>query len=155
MAPSDLKKIENVFVLIVMGNPLPIMEQMKREGIEYMHISELHFSYYEKGSDVGWLRDCRSQITEALQCLSDDKSREIFTKVFLNKIYLSRTEHEYLSFYEEGEYFQNGLWELDSEESLWTVEPISVIRLMISSCRQIIVFVQSILLNMKREILFS
>lgn len=117
LSPDELNKIKNVFVIIVMGNPLPIMTQMKNNNIEYMHISELHFSYYEKSIDIRWLAENCSKIENALQVLDDDKSREIFTKVFLNKIYCSYSNHPYQTFHEGGEYFSNGLWELGKDEA--------------------------------------
>ena len=116
LSPDEMKNIENVFVIIVMGNPLAVMEQLKRRGVEYIHISELHFSYYEKGTDTAWLTDSKEKIQNALALLQDDKSREIFTKVFCNKIYLSHSDHEYHSFQEGGEYFENGLWTLGEDE---------------------------------------
>lgn len=103
-------------MIIVMGNPLAVMEQLKQRGIEYIHISELHFSYYEKGTDATWLTDSKAKIENALALLEDDKSREIFTKVFCNKIYLSHVQHEYRSFHDGGEYFENGLWSLSENE---------------------------------------
>ena len=116
LSPDELEKIENVFVIIVMGNPLAVMEQLKRRGIEYIHISELHFSYYEKRADTAWLTDSRAQIQQALTLFMDDTSREIFTNIFCNKIYLSHTKHAYSTFWQGGEYFENGLWSLGENE---------------------------------------
>lgn len=116
LSPDELKNIENAFVIIVMGNPLAVMAQLKQRGIEYIHISELHFSYYEKGADISWLINSKDQIHRALSLLRDDKSRDIFTKVFCNKIYLSHTNHPYNTFQQDGEYFENGLWSLGENE---------------------------------------
>lgn len=81
-----------------------------------MPITEMHFSFYEKGKDCGWLKNAVPEIKESLESLADDKSRSIFTQVFCNKIYLSKTRRPYESFAEGGEYFQNGCWSVDDRE---------------------------------------
>lgn len=116
ISPEEMAGIENVFVIIVLGNCREVMEQLKDRGIPSIHISEMHFSYYEKGKDVTWLNDAMPQIEEALQLFKDEESKDIFTKVFCNKIYVSETETPYHTFARGGEYFDNGLWTLGDDE---------------------------------------
>lgn len=110
ISPEQLKELDNIFVIIVMGDCRYVMKQLKEMGICSMHIGELHFSHYEKGKDCRWLRDAVPQIQKTLGLLADDRSRDIWTNVFCNKIYLSATDINYDKFAEGGEYFQNGYW---------------------------------------------
>ncbi|MEZ3464298.1 MAG: FkbM family methyltransferase [Lachnospiraceae bacterium] len=119
ISPSELSQIENVFVIIVMGDCRSVMKQLQTTpggGIISAHISELHFSNYEKGKSCDWLENALSKIEYAIALLHDEESKDIFTKVFCNKIYLSSTNTPYQMFSSEGEYFDNGCWTLGENE---------------------------------------
>lgn len=116
ISPNELKCIENVFVIIVLGSCMAVAEQMRDLGIPYIHISEMHFSNYEKGKSCMWLNKSLEDIQSVLEYLKDDTSREVFTNVFCNKIYLSKTKTPYDTFAQSGEYFENGCWELGENE---------------------------------------
>lgn len=116
ISPAELSQIENVFVIIVLGDCRPVMKQLQSMGISSIHISEIYFSDYEKGISCEWLENALPNIEKALEVLQDEESREVFTKVFCNKLYLSHTEFPYQTFTSEGMYFENGCWALGSEE---------------------------------------
>lgn len=90
ISPDDAAKIDNVFVIAVVGNPLPIVEQFNKKGVECIHISELHFSYYEKGTDLSWIKKAKPKIEKALNLFADEKSRDVFSSIFCNKLLPSR-----------------------------------------------------------------
>lgn len=92
------------------------MKQLQEMEIPSIHISELHFSEYKKGASCEWLENALPKIEKALEILWDDESREVFARVFCNKIYLSGTKFPYQTFRSGGEYFENGCWALGSEE---------------------------------------
>lgn len=114
--PEEIQKLENPFVIAVVGNYIPIREQMRNLGISVMHISEMHFSNYLKGESTTWLECALPDIKEALELLADDQSRNIFADIFCNKIYGSDSDVDYESFATGGEYFQNGFWALGENE---------------------------------------
>lgn len=116
ISPLELSKIDNVFVIIVLGDCRAVMKQLQDMGVPSIHISEMHFSDYEKGRSCEWLEKALPKIEKVLTLFSDEESREIFTKVFCNKIYLSQTSTPYQSFRSEGEYFRNGFWTLGKNE---------------------------------------
>lgn len=116
ISPSELKTIEDVFVITVMDDGREVEKQLKEMEVESMPITELHFSAYEKGIDCTWLKKALPLIEKAIECLDDDKSKEIFTKVFLNKIYLSKYAERYSDFAEGGDYFYNEFWKLSDKE---------------------------------------
>lgn len=119
ISPSELSQIDNVFVIIVMGDCRAVTRQLQSirgGGIPTIHISEMHFSNYEKGKSCEWLENALPRIEETLSLFHDEKSRDIFTKVFCNKIYLSRTDTPYQTFMTSGEYFENGCWTLGENE---------------------------------------
>lgn len=116
ISPNELVNLQNVFVIIVLGDCRSVMQQLRNMNIESIHISEMHFSNYEKGKDCAWLKVALPKIEKALELFQDDRSRYIFTSVFCNKIYLSATKNPYGSFSESGEYFENGFWHLHDKE---------------------------------------
>lgn len=116
ISPSELSQIENVFVIIVLGDCRTVMKQLQGMGISSIHISEMHFSDYERGISCEWLENALPNIEKALEVLDDEESREVFTKVFCNKLYLSNTEFPYQTFRSGGEYFENECWALTCEE---------------------------------------
>lgn len=119
ISPSELSQIDNAFVIIVMGDCRAVMKQLQNiqgGGIPAIHISEMHFSNYEKGKSCKWLEDALPKIKETLSLFHDEKSRDIFTKIFCNKIYLSNTTTPYWTFRSEGEYFENDCWTLGKNE---------------------------------------
>lgn len=116
ISPSELSQIDNVFVIIILGDCRAVMKQLRDMGIPSIHISEMHFSKYEKGKSCEWLKNALPHIENALKLMEDEESREIFTKVFCNKIYLSQTTMPYQTFRSEGEYFESGCWTLGKNE---------------------------------------
>jgi len=118
VSPDELYQMKNVVVIMVLGDCRSVERQMVEHNIECISITEIHFSAYEKGIDCRWLVDSLGNIEKALNSLYDDKSREIFTNVFLNKIYMSKSKQRYSSFRCGGEYFNNGLWNVTENEYL-------------------------------------
>ena len=116
ISPAELGELSNVFVIIVLGDCRNVMKQLQEMNIPSIHISEMHFSGYVKGSNCGWIKEALPKMEKALKLLADDSSREIFTNVFCNKIYLSNSNTPYESFAEGGEYFENEFWSLGENE---------------------------------------
>lgn len=116
ISPDELQKLDNPFVIAVVGNYIPIRDQMRKLSIPVVHISEMHFSNYIKGQRTEWLEAALPDIKKVLELLADDQSKEVFTNVFCNKIYGSESEIDYEQFATDGEYFKNGVWSLEEEE---------------------------------------
>ncbi|NLK73097.1 MAG: FkbM family methyltransferase [Clostridiales bacterium] len=115
--PHQLKEINDIFVIAVVGNYEPIRKQMEQIGIDSIHITEMHFKDYSKGIGNGWLTAALPQIKEALSLLSDEKSKEVFTSVFCNKISRKKSISSYEELFSEGEYFKTGIFTLSETES--------------------------------------
>lgn len=116
ISPEEIKELDSPFVIAVVGNYNPIREQMRAFSIPVMHISEMHFSNYIKGVETKWIENELPNIREAINLLEDDKSREVLSNVFCNKIYGSETKTDYEKFAVDGEYFANGCWALEDNE---------------------------------------
>ena len=112
---DELRKIDNLFVIVVMGDCRDVIKQLNKYNIPSIPITELHFSKYNKGYDCGWLKDSIEKIEKTLNIL-DDESKEVFVKVFCKKIYMNNYKYEYSDFAKNGEYFRNGLWKLSDNE---------------------------------------
>lgn len=114
--PEEIPNLTNPFVIAVVGNYIPIREQMRAMQIPVLHISEMHFSNYIRGTKTDWLEKEIPNIKDALKLFTDDRSRDIFTNIFCNKIYGSKSKADYETFASDGEYFRNGNWALDEKE---------------------------------------
>ncbi len=114
--PEKIKELENPFVIAVVGNYIPLREQMRAMNIPIMHIYDLYFSNYEKGENVEWLEKELPNIKKAIELLADDQSRDVFTNIFCNKIYGSGTEIDYETFATSGEYFNTGILTIEDNE---------------------------------------
>lgn len=115
IAPEELKQMKNVFVIAIVGNYIPIQNQMKSYGVENIHISELHFKEYYKGKDLKWIDNALPEIERCLSVLEDDHSKQVFTAVFCNKL-LREFPVQYSEIYTDGEYFCTDVWRLGENE---------------------------------------
>ena len=55
----------------------------------------MHFSNYIRGTKTDWLEKEIPNIKESLKLFTDDRSRDIFTNIFCNKIYGSKSKADY------------------------------------------------------------
>lgn len=114
--PEEIAKLENPFVIAVVGGYIPIRNQMRQMGVPVMHISEMHFSEYIKGKDTQWLENSKQDIYKCLDILEDDESRSALVNIFCNRIYGSKTDTDYESFATDGGYFKTGILTVDKGE---------------------------------------
>ncbi|MCI9229372.1 MAG: hypothetical protein HFG86_15385 [Dorea sp.] len=71
------------------------IETDESHAIPVLHISEMHFSNYIRGTKTDWLEKEIPNIKESLKLFTDDRSRDIFTNIFCNKIYGSKSKADY------------------------------------------------------------
>ena len=116
--PKEIMKLDNPLVIVVMGNYIPVRDQMRQMRIPSMCITDLHMSEYIRGEKTDWLENELENIKTVIDLLEDDYSRDVFTTVFCNKIYGSETEHDYAEVFSDGEYFGTGILELMPGEVL-------------------------------------
>lgn len=114
---EKLKGLENAFVIAVVGNYEPIRIQMEELEIDSIHISEMHFEHYCKGVSLGWLKESLPDIKKSMELLADEKSLQVFTEVTCKKLTGSKlSDYTYSQLATNGEYFQQGIWELQGKE---------------------------------------
>ena len=121
LPPENLTELSNVFVIIVMGNPNPVRDQLDQMGIESMHISEMHFEYYLKGTDLSWMEEALPSIEDVMKRLKDEQSRQLYTEIICRKLGACYATVPYSSMYSGGEYFQQGIWRLTDRETFLDV----------------------------------
>lgn len=95
ISPKEIQMLDNPFAIAVVDNYIPIREQMREFSIPVMHVSEMYFSNYIKGKETEWLEEEFPYIKQAIDLFAEDKSRDIFTNIFCNKIYGSESKIDY------------------------------------------------------------
>jgi len=118
ISPDDLVKLNNPFVIVVMGSYSPVRDQLRELNIPCMYISEMHFIEYQKGKCTAWLDKEKKNISKAIGILEDEESVNVFTNIFCNKIYGSLNSFDYENFIIDGDYFETGLFSLTKKEIL-------------------------------------
>ena len=113
---NDIINLKNPFVIVVMGNFIPIRDKMRELNIPVMHITEMHFDGYIKGKSIHWLEKEIKNIEKAIKILEDKESANVFENIFCNKIYGALRSINYESFSTDGEYFETGLLNLKDDE---------------------------------------
>ena len=116
ISPDELKNIPNVFVIAVVGNYNPIRVQLDEMGIESMHITEMHFEYYLKGNDISWIENALPKIEKVYNLLQDEKSKELYSEIICKKLGAQYSDLSYEQMATSGEYFEQGIWELNDKE---------------------------------------
>ena len=106
-----------VFIIIVTGVEfyLKIKKQLDAMDIPSMHISELHFHYYNKGTDFKWLRDNMNKIESAYSIFEDEQSCLVFKNMLSGLIYPAGLP--FINLYTEGEYFNTGIWKCGNDDT--------------------------------------
>lgn len=118
IAPEEIKLLDNPFVIAVVGYDSfnAVRDQMREMKLPVIHISEMHFEDYLKGKGIGWIEEELENIEIALDILTDEQSKNVFTNIFCNKIYGWNTKRDYEFFATGGEYFETDVFSLHKNE---------------------------------------
>lgn len=87
VSPEKLKYIENLVVIILIGNPLPIEKQLDVMGISWVTYTDLTID-----DELGFTKnleeyECQKQeLIDTVDLLADDKSREIYVECLANRM---------------------------------------------------------------------
>lgn len=115
---DELKKLDSVAVIIMLGDPREVECQLKDLGIKnVMTYNDLSVDLImEIPSEKEWFEENENDIFKAYECLSDDESKKVFVNVICNRIAPKYSKYAYEKLYSKGEYFDSGLFQLNYNE---------------------------------------
>lgn len=115
---EQLKALEDAVVLIMVGNYLPIQEQLNKLGIENYSCDDIFLNVYDKKYDKDWFRMNESKALQVLEMLEDDFSKEVYAEVLCNRIAPHLANKIFNQIKIPGEYFKHDVFKLGNHEVL-------------------------------------
>ena len=94
---DKLKKLEDVVVVIMIGNYKEVKKQLDKLGVENYIFYEIFLNVYTEYHNANWFSDNKNKILDALEFFEDDMSKEIYVELICNRIapmYSEKTFHE-------------------------------------------------------------
>lgn len=118
VSPEELKNYDNLFVIIMLGNPIPVEKQLQKMGIKCSSHQNLSLDYImELPKDIAWFKNQTDEIVSAYSLLEDEKSKEVYVNGLCNRIAPKMSEcfwNELCS--DEGPYFYEDYFKLTDNE---------------------------------------
>ena len=118
VSPEELKNYDNLFVIIMLGNPIPVKKQLKEMGIRCIAHDNLSLdSIMEMPKDVDWFKKQKERIIFAYNLFEDNESKKIYVNGLCNRIAPSISECLWDELYsDEGQYFYENYLKLTDNE---------------------------------------
>lgn len=118
ISPAELTKYDNLVVIIMVGNSIPIEEQLKKMKIKYVTHLELALDdIMEIPTSVSWFRNEKNSIKEAFGLLKDNESKKVFVNALCNRMAPELSECTWNDLYcNGGGYFNSGYFKINSDE---------------------------------------
>ncbi|NLK73100.1 MAG: FkbM family methyltransferase [Clostridiales bacterium] len=116
VAPNELIKIEDLVVIIMVGDYKPIAEQLTGLGVENYPSGDIFLNVFDSHYDNAWFKNNEDSIYEALNILSDDDSKEVFVEVLCNRIAPKLAKKTFNELKIPGEYFNHNIFGFSDNE---------------------------------------
>ena len=116
--PEELVKIEDVVVLIMVGNYPPISKQLDDLGIENYSCDEIFLNVFDKHYDKEWFINQKEQMIKVLDILDDEHSKEVYVEALCNRIAPHLASKLFNEIKIPGEYYNSGVLSFTDKEYL-------------------------------------
>ena len=87
MSPEELKKYDDLAVIILLGNPRPVQKQLRAMGI--WHVTHVDLSIDDElglTKDIESFAKTRDKYLEVYSMFEDDESKSIYVNALINRI---------------------------------------------------------------------
>lgn len=121
---EELKKMEGVYVIVMLGNPMAALEQIGGAiGLEncsaYNDVAlDEVVSREEKYRQTDYFKEQREAIFKGLRLMEDEKSKEIYVNVICNRMAPQFSGMSYAQMYQEPQYFPEDVFKLSESECI-------------------------------------
>lgn len=118
LSPEEIAGMEDIAVLIMVGEWRPIYKQLTEMGIECYPMDWYTMNVYDPHYSDEWFEEKRNVILETLDCFEDDISREIYVEAICNRIAPPLATKIFNEIKTPGEYFDSDVFSMSEEEYL-------------------------------------
>ena len=113
---EELQKIDDVVVLVMVGNYQPICQMLTEKNIENYYFGDYFLKIYDTKYDATWFRNQEEKILSGIECWKDEKSKDIYVDIICNRIAPMFSQQTFHEMEESGEYYETGLLPWTKEE---------------------------------------
>ncbi len=114
---DKLKEIENIIVIIMVGNSESLCRQLDDYKLPWVLYQELSMDdYMGIPEDTKWFVDNSHKILDVYDLLEDEKSKQVYATVLSNRIAHPIAESWYREVYSDDEYFYTDCFKLSDKE---------------------------------------
>lgn len=114
---NELRELDNVIVIIMVGNSESLCKQLDEYGIPWVLYQELSIdAFMEIPEDTKWFADNSNKILEVYDLLADEKSKQVYATVLSNRIAHPVAKRWYREVFSDDEYFYTGCFNLTDKE---------------------------------------
>ena len=117
VALDELKNIESVIVIIMVGDSESLCKQLDGYKLPWVLYQELSLDdYMEIPDDTKWFIDNKNKIIEVYDLLEDEKSKQVYSTVLSNRIAHPVAKAWYRDVFSNDEYFHTDCFVLSDKE---------------------------------------
>lgn len=114
---DELKTVEELVVIVMAGNSIPIQKELNSYGIQTVDCAELLFAIIaDLPRDKEYFKKNSEKILQVYDILSDEMSKKIFVNILCNRFAPHLSQYSYDTLYSQGEYFSTDLFQVNDNE---------------------------------------
>ena len=118
LSPAEIAKMDDMVVIIMIGNWKPIYKQLKEMGISCYPMDWYSLNVYDEHYSAKWFTEKKNVIIESLHLLDDEDSKEVYVEAICNRIAPHLAKKTFNDIKIPGEYFESDVFGMDKNEYL-------------------------------------
>jgi len=116
LSPQEIAKIEDVVVIIIIGEWRPVYEQLTNMGITCYPMDWYMLNVYDTHYSKEWFAENYLKIMDTVNLFADDISKEVYVEAICNRIAPKYAKKIFNEIKIPGEYFETDVFSLGEEE---------------------------------------
>lgn len=116
VSPNQLPEYENLVVIIMLGNPVPVEEQLDRMGVVWVTHADLSLDEMGIPRETEWFQRAIPEIKKAYELFEDEESKAIYVNGICNRIAYPVARLSWQDMYVGNEYFPQPFISLGEDE---------------------------------------
>lgn len=118
LSPEEITKMDDIVVLIMVGEWRPIYKQLTDMGIECYPMDWYSMNVYDPHYSPDWFAQRKQTIIDAINLFEDDISKEIYVEAVCNRIAPHLATKIFNEIKTPGEYFNSDVFKMSSNECM-------------------------------------
>lgn len=118
LSPQEVAEMDDVGVLIMIGEWRPVYCQLKGLGIECWPMDWYTMNVYDPKYEASWFERNRARIVNAIDLFEDEASKEIYVEAICNRIAPALSKKIFNEIKTPGEYFDSDVFKMCDLEYL-------------------------------------